>query len=89
MEKEHGDESFRREFPTMADHFVLGTIPLLKYLELDTKQVKRDFGEHVGRQAAERTADPSLEEMLDEFAIVWRAYKIGTLAVKSRDPLII
>jgi hypothetical protein len=27
--------------------------------------------------------------MLDEFVMVWRAHKIGTLVVESRDPSII
>jgi len=73
----------------MADYFAPGIVPLLKYLELDSKQVMREFGEQVGRKAAEKAAGLSLDEMLDEFAKVWQAYKIGTLAVDSRDPLTI
>jgi len=48
-----------------------------------------EFGEQLGRRAAAKTADLSLDEMLDEFAMVWQSYEIGTLAVESRDPLVI
>ena len=83
------DESFWREFPAMTDYFAPGIVPLLKYLGLDSKQVMHEFGEQVGRKAAARAANLSLDQMLDEFARVWQAYKIGTLAVESRNPMVI
>jgi predicted hydrocarbon binding protein len=89
LETERRDESFWREFPTMADYFAPGILPLLKYLDLDSKLVMHEFGEQLGRRAAAKTADLSLDEMLDEFARVWQAYKIGTLAVESHNPLTI
>ena len=89
VEKEGSDESFWREFPAMADYFAPGIVPLLKYLGLDSKQVMHEFGEQVGRKAAEKAAGLSPDEMLDELAGVWQDYKIGTLAVESRDPLVI
>ena len=89
VETERRDESFWREFPAMADYFSPGIVPLLKYLGLDSKRVMHEFGEQVGRKAAEKTADLSLDGMLDEFARVWQEYKIGTLMVESRDPLAI
>jgi predicted hydrocarbon binding protein len=89
LETGRRDESFWREFPAMADYFAPGIVPLLKYLELDSKQVMHEFGEHVGRKAASKMADMSLDQMLDEFARVWQAYKIGTLTVESRDPMVL
>ena len=89
LEPESRDESFRREFPTMAEYFAPGTVPLLKYLELDSKRVMHEFGEQLGRRAAAKTSDLSLDEVLDEFAMVRQSYEIGTLAVESRDPLVI
>jgi len=83
------NESFWREFPSMTDYFAPGIVPLLKYLELDSKQVMHEFGEQVGRRAAAKTANLSLDEMLDEFARVWQAYKIGTLTLESRNPMVI
>ena len=73
----------------MADYFAPGIVPLLKHLELDSKQAMEQFGEQVGKKAAAKTADLSFDEMLSEFAKVWLAYNIGTLAVESRDPLVI
>ena len=89
METEDRDESFWREFPAMTDYFAPGIVPLLKYLGLDSKQVMHEFGEQVGRKAAAKMANLSLDQMLDEFARVWQAYEIGTLAVESRNPMVI
>ena len=89
METEGEDESFWREFPAMTDYFAPGIVPLLKYLGLNSKQVMHEFGEQVGRKAAAKTANLSLDQMLDEFARVWQVYKIGTLAVESRNPIVI
>ena len=46
------DESFWREFPALTGYFAPGMVPLLKYLDLDSKQVMHEFGEQVGRKAA-------------------------------------
>jgi predicted hydrocarbon binding protein len=89
LETERRDESFWRDFPVMADYFAPGILPLLKYLDLDSKQVMHEFGEQVGRKAAAKTASLSLDQMLDEFARVWQTYKIGTLSVESRNPVVI
>ena len=89
VETEGRDESFWREFPAMTDYFAPGIVPLLKYLGLDSKEVMHEFGEQVGRKAAAKTADLSLDQMLDEFARVWQGYKIGTLTVESRNPMVI
>jgi predicted hydrocarbon binding protein len=89
LETERRDESFWREFPAMTDYFAPGIVPLLRYLGLDSKQVMHEFGEQVGRKAASKMADLSLDQMLDEFARVWQAYKIGTLTVESRDPMVL
>ena len=88
-ETEDSDMSFWREFPAMTDYFAPGIVPLLKYLGLESKQVMREFGEQVGKKAATKMADLSLDQMLDEFARVWQEYKIGTLAVESRNPMVI
>ena len=88
LESERSDESFWREFPTMTDYFAPGIVPLLKYLELDSKQVMHEFGEQVGRKAAAKMANLSLDQMLDELAKVWQEYEIGSLSVGSRNPVI-
>jgi predicted hydrocarbon binding protein len=89
METEGRDESFWREFPVMTGYFAPGIVPLLEYLDLDSKRVMHEFGEEVGRKAAAKTASLSLDQMLDEFARVWQTCKIGTLAVESRNPIVI
>jgi len=48
-----------------------------------------EFGEQVGRRAAAKLAHLSLDRMLDELASVWQAYRIGTLTIESREPLVI
>jgi len=83
------DESFWRESPAMTGYFAPGIVPLLKYLELDSKQVMHEFGEQVGRKAAAKMANLPLDQMLDELAKVWQECEIGTLAVGSRNPIII
>lgn len=89
METGTKEESFWREFPAMAGYFSPGIVPLLSYLGLSSKQVMHEFGEQVGRSAAAKMAHLSLEQMLDEFSRVWQEYKIGTLTVESRDPLVL
>jgi predicted hydrocarbon binding protein len=89
VEMERRDESFWREFPAMTDYFAPGIVPLLKYLGLDSKKVMHEFGEQIGREAASKTAHLSLDQMLDEFARVWQSYKIGTLTVEGRNPMVI
>jgi len=89
MATQDRDKSFWREFPAMTDYFSPGIVPLLRYLGLESKQVVHDFGEQVGRTAAAKLANLSLDQMLDEFAAVWQSYKIGTLAVESRNPMVI
>jgi hypothetical protein len=64
------DESFWRESPAMTGYFAPGIVPLLKYLELDSKQVMHEFGEQVGRKAAAKMANLPLDQMLDELAKV-------------------
>ena len=39
--------------------------------------------------AGAKTANLSLDPMLDEFAGVWQTYKIGTLTTDSRNPMVI
>jgi len=89
VETEGRDGPFWREFSVMTDYFAPGIVPLLRYLDLDSKQVMHEFGEQVGKKAAAKTASLSLDQMLDEFARVWQTYKIGTLAVESRNPIVI
>jgi len=89
LETERKDESFWREFPAMADYFAPGIVPLLSYLGLGSKQVMHEFGEQVGKKAAEGMAHLSVDQMLAEFGRVWQEYKIGTLSVESNDPLVI
>lgn len=81
--------SFWREFPSMADYFSPGIVPLLKYLGLDSKYVMHEFGEQVGRNAAAKLANLSLDQMLDEFSRIWEEYKIGRLTVEGRNPLVL
>ena len=73
----------------MTDYFAPGIVPLLKYLGIDSKQALHDLGEQLGRKAAARLNALSVDQMLDEFGRVWQSYKIGSLSVESRDPLII
>ncbi|MDE1854125.1 MAG: hypothetical protein KGI38_10345 [Thaumarchaeota archaeon] len=89
VEKEKEEDSFWRQFPTMADYFAPGITPLLSYLGLGSKQVMHEFGEQVGRKAAAKLANLSLDQMLAEFSRIWQAYKIGSLSVEGRDPLVL
>ncbi len=89
MEAGRREESFWREFPAMADYFAPGIVPLLRYLGLDSKQVMHEFGEQLGKKAAARLANLSVDQMLAEFARVWQGYRLGSLTVESRDPLIL
>jgi len=83
------DESFWKQFPTMADYFAPGILPLVKYLGLSSKQVMHELGEQIGRDAAAKLSNLTAEQMLDEFAKVWQTYGIGSLTVDSRDPLVL
>ena len=89
IETERKDESFWREFPAMTDYFAPGIVPLLRYLGLDSKQTMHELGEQLGKHAAAKLSHLSLDEMLGEFATVWQTYKIGSLTVESRDPLVL
>ena len=89
IEAERRDESFWREFPAMADYFGPAIVPLLKYLGVDSKQVLHDLGEQLGRRAAVRLSRLTVDEMLGEFASVWQKYRIGSLTVEGRDPLVL
>ena len=89
VEAERGDQSFWRDFPTMADYFGPAVVPLFRYLGLDSKQVMHDLGEELGKRAAAKLASLSLDQMLDEFSKVWQGYKIGSLTVEGRDPLVL
>lgn len=73
----------------MTDYFAPGIVPLLKYLGIDSKQALHDLGEQLGRKAATRLQALSVDQMLEEFGRVWQSYKIGSLSVESRDPLIL
>ncbi len=89
IETEAREESFWREFPAMAGYFGPGIVPLLRYVGLGSKQAMHEFGEMVGRKAAAGMADLSLDQMLGEFARIWQDYRIGSLTVESRDPLVL
>jgi len=86
---ERTDEAFWREFPAMTDYFGPGIVPLLRYLGLNSKEVMHDFGEGVGRKAAAKMAHLSLDQMLDELGKIWQEYKIGSLTVEGRNPLVL
>ncbi len=73
----------------MADYFSPGIVPLLKYLGLSSKDVMHEFEEQVGKDAAAKLANLSLDEMLAEFSRIWEEYRIGKLTVESRDPLVL
>jgi predicted hydrocarbon binding protein len=85
----NAEDSFWREFPTMADYFAPGIVPILNYLGLGSKQVMHEFGEMVGRKAAAGMADLSLDEMLAAFSKIWQDSRIGSLAIEKGDPLVI
>ena len=89
METRREDGSFWRDFPAMADYFGPAIVPLLKYLGLDSRAVVHDFGEQLGRKAGSKMANLSLDQMLDEFSRVWQKYRIGSLTVEGRDPLVL
>lgn len=89
VETRADEASFWKEFPVMADYFSPGIVPLLKYLGLDTKRVMYEFGEQIGRHAAARMANLSLDQMLDEFSRVWEKYNIGRLSVEKNGTLIL
>jgi predicted hydrocarbon binding protein len=81
------EEGFWREFPAMADYFSPGLLPLTEYAGLSSKQLMHELGELVGRKSAARLEDLTARQMLDEFARVWEASRIGRLSVQSADPL--
>ena len=89
VETEKNDRSFWREFPAMADYFGPAIVPMLRYLGLNSKEAMHDFGEQLGRKAAKRMSNLSLDQMLDEFSKVWQEYRIGSLTVEKRDPLVL
>ena len=88
-EMERKDDSFWRGFPAVADYFGPAIVPLLRYLHLDPREVMHDFGDQLGRRAAARMGSLSINQMLDEFAKVWQGYRIGSLTVEGRDPLVL
>ena len=88
-ETEQGDGRFWREYPTMVEYFSPGIVPLLKYLNLNTKEVMHSFGELVGRSAASRMSNLSMNQTLDELATVWQSQGIGGLTVESTEPLVL
>ncbi len=83
------EESFWRDYPAMAGYFAPGINPLLSYLGLGSKQVMHGLGEMVGREAASKLAHLSLDQMLAEFGRIWQEYRIGSLTVENRDPLVL
>jgi predicted hydrocarbon binding protein len=83
------EDGFWREYPKMVEYFSPGIVPLLKYLDLSTKDVMRSFGELVGKSAASRMAGLSLNATLDELTSVWEKQGIGTLNVDSTEPLVL
>lgn len=89
VDVEREEESFWRDFPTMTDYFAPGITPLLRYLGVGSKQVMHEFGEQVGRRAATKLANLSLDQVLAELGRIWQDYRIGSLTVESKDPLII
>jgi predicted hydrocarbon binding protein len=89
METDRKEDYFWREFPAMADYFSPGIVPLLNYLGLSSKTVMHEFGEQVGKKAAAKMANLSLDQMLEEFSRIWEEYRIGRLSVEGRDPLVL
>jgi predicted hydrocarbon binding protein len=89
VETQRKDESFWKAFPSMTDYFAPGIIPLVKYLGLSSKQVMRELGEQIGKDAATKLSALSVDQMLGEFVQVWQTNGIGTLSVESRDPLVL
>jgi predicted hydrocarbon binding protein len=83
------EDGFWREYPSMIDYFSPGIVPILKYFGLNSREVMRDFGIQVGRSAASRMADLSIKEMLDKLAGVWQEFRIGSLSIESRNPLVL
>ena len=88
-EAEKTNDGFWREYPTMVEYFSPGIVPLLKYLNLSTKEVMHSFGELVGRNAASRMAELSLNATIEELSRVWQSEGIGGLSVESTEPLVL
>jgi predicted hydrocarbon binding protein len=89
VETTRKEDPFWREFPAMAGYFSPGIVPLLNYAGLGSKQAMHQFGELVGRNAAARPGNLTVDQMLAEFSKIWQKYEIGTLSVMSRDPLVL
>ncbi|MDG7008257.1 MAG: hypothetical protein JRN06_08425 [Nitrososphaerota archaeon] len=89
LETQRTDESFWKQFPTMTDYFAPGILPLVKYLGISSKQLMHELGEQIGKDAATKLSHLTVEQMIDEFANVWRGYGIGSLTVESKDPLVL
>jgi predicted hydrocarbon binding protein len=89
IESRKKEDPFWREFPAMAGYFSPGIVPLLNYAGLNSKQAMHQFGELVGRNAAAKLGNMTVEQMLAEFARVWQKYEIGRLTVESREPLVL
>ena len=83
------EDSFWREFPTMAGYFSPGIVPLLNYAGLSSKEAMHVFGEEVGKSAAARLSHLTVDQMLIEFSRIWQDYKIGSLTVENHDPLVL
>jgi len=81
-----GFASFRRGCPALAGYFAPGIVHLLKYPDLDSKQVMREFGAQVGGNPAAKPAHPSLDQALAELANVWLEHRIGTLTLGGVRP---
>jgi len=62
----------------LAGYFAPGIVHLLKYPDLDSKQVMREFGAQVGRNPAAKPAHPSLDQALAKFGKVLLEHRIGT-----------
>ncbi len=84
---EQSDESFWKDFASMADFFSPALSPLQKYVALGSKELFYSLGETFGRKAAEKLAGESLRETLLQLSNLWGRMELGRFEVVRSDPL--
>ncbi len=81
------DESFWKDFASMADFFSPAMTPLQRYVGLGSKDLFYSLGGAFGREVAKKLEGKTLRETLSELSDLWERAEIGRFEVLSTDPL--
>jgi predicted hydrocarbon binding protein len=81
------DESFWKDFASMADFFSPALTPLQRYVGLGSKELFYSLGDAFGRKVAEKLDGGTLREVLSSLSELWERMEIGRFEVVHSDPL--